>query len=229
MMLEFLWLLIALSFASVTAFLAKRYGSWIGISTIASLAVISNVLASAKIIAFPFGLHAPAGIIAYCLTFFLSDLMNEFFGPKVARQGVYAGLLSQIVVVPLIWLMIIWPAAPFVPASRVEAVEAVLGLSPRLFFASIIAFLISSLLNIYLFNKIRLMTKERMIWLRSKVSTITAIFVSNLVFLPIGYLGTGLPVLNMMKGHSVVQVIIALIDTLFIYIVVYMVRIKGKK
>ncbi len=228
MMLEFLWLFIALSFASVTAYLAKRYGSWIGISTIASLAVVSNVLASAKIIAFPFGLHAPAGIIAYCLTFFISDLMNEFFGPKVARQGIYAGLISQIIAVPLIWLMIIWPAAPFVPASRVEAVEAVLGLSPRLFFASIVAFFVSSLLNIYIFHKIRLLTRERMIWLRSKVSTLIAILVSNLVFLPLGYLGTGLPVLNMIKGHSIVQVIIALIDTLFIYVVVYAVRIKGR-
>ncbi len=100
MILEISWLLVALSLASVTAYLAKKYGSWIGISVIASLAVVSNVLASAKIISFPFGLHAPAGIIAYCLTFFLSDLMNEFFGPKVARQGVYAGLLSQIVAIP---------------------------------------------------------------------------------------------------------------------------------
>ncbi len=103
-----------------------------------------------------------------------------------------------------------------------------LGLSPRLFFASVIAFLISSLLNIYLFHKIRLLTKERMLWLRSKASTIIAIFASNLVFLPLGYLGTGLPVLNMMKGHSIVQVIIALIDTLFIYVVIYAVRIKRK-
>jgi len=223
----FSWIILSLAGAAVIGLLTKKYGAWIGISAIASLAVISNVLASAKVVVFPFGLSAPAGILAYMMSFFLMDVLNEFYGPKTAKQGVYAGVIAQLITVPLIWLMLSWPAAPFVPAEKVAAANMALGLSPQLFGAAIVAFAVSALLNVALFAAIRKRTGDAMLWLRNKGSTITAIFVSNLIFIPLGYYGTGFPITKMIGGHSAVQVIIALIDTAFIYLVVHFAKTKA--
>jgi len=224
----FLWIILSLAVASIMGLLAKKYGSWIGISALAGLAVISNVLASAKIVKFPFGLHAPAGIIAYMLTFFLMDVLNEIYGKKEALKGAYAGIIAQLVTVPLIWLTLIWDAAPFMTKEKISAATIALGLSPRLFIVGLLSFFIGSMLNVYLFDMLRKATKGALLWLRSKVSTITGIFVSNIIFIPLGYYGTGVPIANMIKGHSLVQIMIALLDTFFVYFVVLALNKKIK-
>lgn len=216
----FLWICLCLFGATVIGILAKKYGSWVGIAVVAGLAVISNVLASAKIVVFPFNLHAPAGIIAYAMSFFLMDVLNEFYGKKEALKGVYAGIISQLLTVPLIWLTLQWPAAPLMTQEKIIAANIALGLSPRLFVMSTFAFAIASLLNVYLYNKLKQSTHGALLWLRNNVSTITAVFASNLIFIPLGYWGTGFPILNMIKGHSLVQIMIAVIDTVFIYLIV---------
>ena len=215
----FLWIVLCLAGATFIGILAKKYGSWIGIAVLAGLAVISNVLASAKIIVFPFHLHAPAGIIAYAMSFFLMDVLNEFYGKREAIKGVYAGILAQLLTVPLIWLTLQWPAAYFMSEEKINAAAFALGLSPRLFIMSVFAFAIASLLNVFLYDKLKQATHGALLWLRNNVSTITSIFASNLIFIPLGYLSSGFPILNMIKGHSLVQIMIALIDTFFIYFV----------
>jgi uncharacterized integral membrane protein (TIGR00697 family) len=222
-----LWILVCLGGASAIAVLTKKFGSWIGISVLAGLAVISNVLASAKIIVFPFGLSAPSGIVAYALSFFLMDMLNEFYGRKEAMKGVYAGIISQLLTVPLIWLTLQWPAAPFMPADKVLAANVALGLSPWIFIVGVFAFSVASILNIIIFDFLRKATHGALLWFRSKASTITAIFAANLIFIPLGYYGTGSPILTMIKGHSIVQIMIAILDTIFMYLVIFIIK-NGK-
>ena len=216
----FFWIVSCLAGATFIGVLARKFGPWLGIAVTAGIAVISNVLASAKIVMFPFHLHAPAGIIAYAMSFFLMDILTEFYGKNQALKGAYAGITAQLLTVPLIWLTLKWPAAPFMTAEKVRAAVLALGLSPRLFITSVFAFTVASLLNVYLFSLLKEITHGSLLWLRNNVSTITAIFASNLIFIPLGYVGTGFPILNMIKGHSLVQVMIAAIDTVFIYLIV---------
>jgi queuosine precursor transporter len=223
-----LWIVGSLFLASLIALAGKKYGSWLTISAVASLAVISNVLASAKIVEFPFGLHSPAGILAYSILFFLIDTLNEFYGPKEARKAMVAGIVGQLITVPLIWLVLQWPAASIMTPEKIEAASIALGLSPQLFVASIIAFTIASNLNIKLYSFLKNKTHNTHIWLRNNISTITAIFVSNLIFIPLGYWESGLPILKMIQGHSSVQILIAVIDTVFIYFLLYSMK-KIKK
>lgn len=225
----FLWIIIALSIMSVAAYFSRRFGYWIIFSMIAGLGVTANVLASAKIIMFPFGLHAPAGILAYMMVFFLLDVLDEFEGKKLALHAIYGGLLAQLAAIFLIWATLIWPAAPFMSQTQVEAANIALGLSPRLFLAGIIAFAVSSILNVLLYTKLKEVTKGTKLWLRNNASTITSVLASNLIFLPLGYLGTGLPILKMIKGHSIIQILIALMDTIFLYLIIHYSRnIKPK-
>ncbi|MFC1454928.1 queuosine precursor transporter [Candidatus Undinarchaeota archaeon] len=217
----FLWIATAFLGVSLLAIVSRKSGHWILFSAIAGLGVIANVLASAKIIQFPFGLHVPAGILAYMLSFFLLDILSEFKGKKIALHAIYGSLAAQAISISLIWLMLIWPPASFMTAERVIAVDMVLGLSPRLFIAGLLAFAVSSVLNVLIFNAIKSKTGKKLLWLRNNTSTITSILVANLIFIPLGYYGTPFPVMKMIKGHAIVQIIIAMIDTLFIYFVLY--------
>jgi len=218
------WIILVLAGASIIGILTKKFGSWLGISVVAGIGVISNVLASAKILQFPFGLSAPAGIIAYALSFFLVNIINEYYGRKEALKAVYAGIISQLVTVPIIWITLQWPAAGFMTIDQVNAANIALELSPRLFIVGVLAFGIASLLNVYLFDLLKKSTKNSLLWLRSKVSTISSILTANLIFIPLGYLGTGFPIINMIEGHSIVQIIIAIIDTFFLYMVVFLIK-----
>jgi uncharacterized integral membrane protein (TIGR00697 family) len=177
------------------------------------LAVLSNIMGSAKILSMPIGLTAPAGIIPFMLSFFLIDVINEFFSERDARESVISGLIAVGVSVLVIEAVLLWRPAPFSP----EGFGELFALSPRLFIASLLSFGASSYLNVVIYSAIRDRTGKRAMWFRENISTIVSVLVSNLVFLPAGYYGTGYPVLNMIAGHTVTQTIIALLDTPFIY------------
>lgn len=183
------------------------------IAMIPCLAVLSNILGSAKILSMPFGLSAPAGIIPFMLSFFLLDVINEFFGEEKARGGMISGLIAVGMSVVVIEIVLLWRPAPF----SATGLSDVFYLSPRLFLASLVSFGVASYLNIRIYSAIRNLTGKGVLWLRENVSTIVSILASNLIFIPLGYLGTGYPLANMIVGHTIAQTIIALLDTPFIY------------
>ncbi len=225
--ISLLFIIFGLISASVVAILAKKKGEWLSISAIAGLTLLSNILASANILKFPFGVTAPAGLLAYSLAFFLMDITNEISGPGIAKRGIYSGLTITCLGVILIWLMLIWPPAPFIKEERIKSANEILGLTPRLFGAGLLSYFAGSFINIIIYNKIKQATKGTKLWLRNNASTITGIFTSNLIFIPLGYYGTSFPVGKMIIGHTIAQITIALIDTIFIYAVVKVYR-KGK-
>jgi hypothetical protein len=204
---------IALYFMAVFLSVALRKRRMMLKALIPCLAVLSNVMGSAKILSMPFWLSAPAGIIPFMLSFFLLDVINEFFGERDAKESVISCLIAVGVSVLVIEAVLLWRPAPFSP----EGFGELFALSPRLFVASLLSFGVSSYLNVVIYSAIRNRTGKRAMWFRENVSTIVSVLVSNLVFLPAGYYGTGYPVLNMIAGHTITQTIIALLDTPFIY------------
>jgi len=215
-----LWIILSMSLCTALVIVFRKEGGWIVFSVVSGLGVLANVLASAKVLAFPFGMSVPAGIIAYTLTFFLIDYLAEKKGPALARKAVYGSLAAQAVAVFIIYITLQWPAASFMSKQQVDSFSASFNLSPRLFLAGFIAFSIASLLNIAVFVLVREKTGPKMLWLRSKASAITAIITANLIFIPLGYYGTGFPLLSMMCSHAIVQVAVAIIDTVFLYLLV---------
>jgi hypothetical protein len=105
-----------------------------------------------------------------------------------------------------------------------ECLSISFGLAPRLFLAGVAAFFAADMLNIFIFTRVKNRTGKKMLWLRSKTGTVTAILAANLIFIPLGYWGSGFPVFNMIYSHAIVQIIIAVIDTFFLYAVFWYAR-----
>lgn len=183
--------------------------------------VISSALAS-KIITI-FGLFVPAGVLAYCITFVVTDVISEIWGRERANRVVFSGFITLLVTFLLIRLALWWDPAPIWKEQR--AFSAILGTTSRIIIASFIAYLASQYHDVWAFHIWRKWTEERHLWLRNNASTVVSQFIDTLIFITIAFYGT-MPVFSLIKGQYLIKVLIALLDTPFVYLVVMLIR-KG--
>jgi len=181
--------------------------------------VISSVLAS-KIITV-LGLFVPAGVLAYCITFVVTDVVNEIWGKERANRVIFSGFITLLVTFLLIRLALAWDAAPFWREQR--AFSTVLGSTSRIIIASFIAYLASQYHDVWAFHIWRKWTEERHLWLRNTASTVVSQFIDTLIFITIAFYGT-MPVFPLIKGQYCIKVLIAVLDTPFVYLVVILIR-----
>ncbi len=181
--------------------------------------VISSVLAS-KIISI-FDLFVPAGVLAYCITFVVTDVISEIWGKERANRVVFSGFIALLVTFLLIRIALTWDAAPFWREQK--AFSTILGSTSRIIIASFIAYLVSQYHDVWAFHIWRKLTEGRHLWLRNIASTVVSQFIDTLIFITIAFYGT-MPVFPLMKGQYFIKVLIALLDTPFVYLVVILIR-----
>ena len=122
------------------------------------------------------------GIIAYPVTFLITDLISEIFGRKRANQVVVAGLISAVFIYLLVSLAIAAPATLWSPVSQTEFAR-VFGLTGPAVFASMMAYLFAQFIDIRIFHFWKRVTKGKMLWLRNNFSTIPSQLVDTAVVL----------------------------------------------
>ena len=172
------------------------------------------------------GLTVPAGILAYSITFAISDTLCEIWGEAHAQLVVRAGILVQLIVWLLIMLAIQSPAAPF--WTQQEAFAAVLGGSSRIILASLTAYIISQSFDVWLFGKLKAREGEKRLWLRNNLSTLCSQLLDTLVFIVLAFAGTGAPLIALIMGQLTIKYLIALLDTPVVYALVYWLRRPGQ-
>jgi uncharacterized integral membrane protein (TIGR00697 family) len=117
--------------------------------------VVANIIA-VKIIALPFGLFTPAGIVIFPLSYLFGDVLTEVYGYAAARRVIWLGFFCNLVAVAAIYLAGVIPAAPFWPNQRAYA--TILGFTPVLLFASFCAYLVGEFLNSFVLAKMKIAT-----------------------------------------------------------------------
>ncbi|WP_254272864.1 queuosine precursor transporter [Haloarcula marina] len=195
--------------------------------------VVSQVTAS-KLLAFglPFSLPVvgealvlPGAALAYALTFFASDCYAELYGRRAATVVVNVGFAMNFVLLALVWSTILAPGLP-AQAQPVDpaAFRNVLAASTGIVVASLAAYVVSQNLDVFIFHELRDRTDGEALWLRNVGSTATSQLVDTLIFIGIGFVafqGVGLSAaLSLVVGQYVLKLLIALLDTPFVYAVV---------
>lgn len=181
--------------------------------------VLAAVMAS-KIIAVG-RLVVPAGVLAYCLTFLITDVISEIWGKERAQTVVMGGFITLVLVFLLTGISILWPPASFWPHQK--AYETILGSSARIMVASLTAYLFSQYHDVWAFHFWKRVTSDRFLWLRNNASTIVSQLLDSVVFITIAFYGS-MPLVPLILGQWVVKVGIAALDTPFVYLLVYLVR-----
>ena len=183
--------------------------------------VCANVLAS-KLFEVG-GFVMTAGILAFPLTFLVTDVINDVWGRATAQTVVWTGLAANLLMVLMFRVGIILPPAGFWGGQG--AFESVLGAVPRIVLASMVAYLISQSWDVHIFDVI----KRRLptgLWLRNNLSTISSQIIDSAIFLALAFGGI-MPIpdlVQMFFVYVVVKLAIALLDTPLVYLGVYWVR-----
>lgn len=177
--------------------------------------VTANVLAT-KLFTFS-GFILPAGVVAYPITFLMTDVIGEIWGKKVVTRVVWAGFFCSILAMSLGFLAVLLPAAPFY--ERQEFFAELFGRVGRITGASLIAYLVSQLNDVWVFHKLKEYTNGKHLWLRNNVGTITSQFFDTVIFIVIAFYGI-IPtsvLLSMILSQWGIKILIALVDTPFCY------------
>jgi len=136
-----------------------------------------------------------AGVLLWPVVFVMTDVINEYFGPRGVRFVswltvcliVYAFVFAYaaIALAPAGW----WvgaAAAQGVPDQQ-AAFAAIFGQGLWTIAGSLTAFLIGQLIDVALFQRIRRLTGERWIWLRATGSTLVSQFFDSFIVLYIAF------------------------------------------
>lgn len=174
--------------------------------------LIANIL-SAKIVTF-WGLVIPAAIVAYPLTFLMTDVIGEIWGKEQANQSVKIGFICQLISLIMIGLAILLPVAPF--ADNQAEFKSILSSSFRVVAASLVAYLCSQSWDVWVFHKI----KEKSVkhkWIRNNVSTMTSQIIDTAIFITIAFIGVVPNIWTMILSQYLIKVIYAALDTIPFY------------
>lgn len=175
--------------------------------------IVANIV-SAKIVTF-WGLVIPAAIVAYPLTFLMTDVIGEIWGKEQANQTVKVGFWCQLVSLVLIGLAILLPVAPF--ADNQEQFKGIMSSSFRVVLASMVAYLCSQSWDVWIFHKIRERgTKNK--WVRNNLSTMTSQIIDTAIFITIAFIGKVPNIWVMIVSQYAVKCVYAALDTIPFYL-----------
>ncbi|MFW5794963.1 MAG: queuosine precursor transporter, partial [Bacillota bacterium] len=99
--------------------------------------------------------------------------------------------------------------------------QEIFGFLPIIFLASMTAFIVSQLIDIYIFSKLKEKLPEtKFLWLRNNGSTLISQLIDTVIFVPIAFATVfAAPILfKLILSTYVIKLIVALLDTPVIYI-----------
>lgn len=166
--------------------LMRLFGA-VGLMLYASIAVIAGNIQALTATQFSFFDHPVAlGTVVFSSLFLCSDILTENYGQAKARQSVWLSFTAMLLISVIMILTLAYkPVSGGMFERFQEAHQAISILfipAPAILTASLIAYVVAQLNDIWIFATISRLTAGRYLWLRTLVSTLVGAFIDNLVF-----------------------------------------------
>jgi uncharacterized integral membrane protein (TIGR00697 family) len=177
----------------------------------------------------PFRLYTfelSVGIIAYPVTFLITDIISEIYGRKRANRVVLAGLFASAFALLIVIVSTEATATSWSPISNAEF-KKVFGFTYIAVAASLAAYLLAQFIDVQLFHFWKRLTNGKHLWLRNNASTFTSQFVDTFVIIS---LLTMFEVIDeefyfvLILNGFLFKVLFAMFDTPVAYLLVYGIR-----
>lgn len=139
------------------------------------------------------------GVLLWPIEFIMTDIVNEYYGPKAVRRISFTAIALISYAFLMFYAAISVPPADFWITSQVEksgipnmqvAFGGIFGQGMKIIIGSLVAFLVSQLVDVYVFHKIKKATGDKRIWLRATGSTLVSQIVDSYIVLFIAFSGT---------------------------------------
>ena len=215
------WIVAVSFFTLLGSWYVRKYGrvdALVGLYV--AFILVSNFTAQ-KLAIFDLGFAAfitGAPVLIFSVTFLITDIVNEKFGRAETQRMIFIGVIAQIASALFIYLVLSLPPAPFWQDQAVF--EKIFGLVPRILIASWIAFFTSESFDAYIFSWFKRKTKGRKLWMRNVFSSIPAMTLDSLLFVPIAFYGI-LPLSTLIPttiGLLVTKYLVGIVDIPFMYL-----------
>ncbi len=140
------------------------------------------------------------GVLLWPLEFVMTDIINEYFGPKGVRRVSYiaVGLISYAFLMFYLAMKLspadFWPGVNTTKGvpDMTSAFNAIFGQGMWIIFGSLTAFLVSQIVDVTVFHWVKRKTGEHKMWLRATGSTLVSQLVDSFIVLFIAfYIGQG--------------------------------------
>jgi queuosine precursor transporter len=102
------------------------------------------------------------------------------------------------------------PAAHDMDPARLSAFETIMGGTPRIWLGGILAYGISTLLNVSIFARLKGREGESLLWLRSAVASALSQVVDTLIFISVAFYGV-FPIGELLLGQMMAKVVLSII------------------
>lgn len=153
-----------------------------------SCLLISNVI-TAKQVLLPFNITMTGAVFIFPVTYILSDVFSECYGYRWSRITCYLAFSMNLLMVLLFAVVIRSPAPSYWPNQ--EAFQTVLGSTPRVLAASLLAYVAGDFINDVIFRQMKKRHANELkgFGFRAIISSFCGEFVDSLIFLPIAFWG----------------------------------------
>jgi uncharacterized integral membrane protein (TIGR00697 family) len=143
------------------------------------------------------GFNLTCGVLLWPLEFVMTDIVNEYYGPRAVRRISYTAVILIAYAFLMYFMAIGVPAADFwlpinvkngIPNMQ-DAFSGIFGQGMRIIVGSIVAFLVSQIVDVTVFHRIKRATGEKHVWLRATGSTLVSQIVDSYIVLFIAFAG----------------------------------------
>jgi queuosine precursor transporter len=181
-----------------------------------------------------FRLNASVAIFTIPIIFSINDVIIEVFGKERARSVLWSGLVVVCLLLLFSLLAIsLPPSARFADAEA--AYDNVFGRSVRFAAASLTAFLLSNLLDIAVFSRLRTRLRTQALWLRNNLSNFVSQFFDTTIFITLAFYSIGRPIADnipflasLIIPYWLLKTVISVIETPFVYVGVRWLKNESK-
>ena len=162
-------------------------------------AIIAEILGT-KIFDFSFlkNFSLSVGVLIWPIVFITTDIINEYFGKSGVKKISYFTIILILYVFLIVflstkltpntyWLNINSTDNSGNPFDIDYAYNTIFLQSTGIIIGSVFAFLIAQLLDVFIFQKIKKITKGKFIWLRATGSTLISQLIDSFVVLTIAF------------------------------------------
>ncbi len=215
---EILWFTLLMTNFALILLMYKLFGK-LGLFIyipIASILTNIQVLVTLDL----FAMTVTLGNITYASTFLITDILSEYHSEKDALIGVLIGFCSMIIST-ILMLIVIYMKPDQNGTEMFENIKTIFSVQPRLIIASVTSYLISQNFDVILFNFFKKKLPDRkFLWLRNNGSTLISQILDNVLFNFMAFLGIFSinTILGIVLSTYVLKVMVALLDTPFIYL-----------
>jgi uncharacterized integral membrane protein (TIGR00697 family) len=186
---------------------------------------IAGVLGNKQVSLGP--LAVEAGIFPFLLLVILSSAVAALHGKVIADRLVKYGFIPLIASILLALLVLSLPPSPKMDGKYLDAFNTMMGQTPRIWVAGIVAYGVSQMLNVYLFDRLK-NTVGKYVALRGAIAAVLSQIIDTLLFVSIAFYGV-FPITDLLLGQMLAKVVLSMImvPLLITFFVSYGHRLDG--